>query len=105
MSVSSGTSASRATRCITSRWPSLKMPIRNASETRFREDMSKSKARLGRIAILWRGDEAERRDATPETSRFKDVFAALADVGVDAEPVVYGDNILGAVRAQLATLY
>src|SRR5262249_15347738 len=55
------------------------------------EPFSKSEptARLGRIAILWRGDEAARRSAAPETSRFKAVFAALADVGVDAEPVVY----------------
>ena len=61
-------------------------------------------ARLGRIAILWRGDEAARRSATPETSRFKAVFAALADVGVDAEPVIYEDDVRDAVRAQLATL-
>ena len=66
--------------------------------------MSEPKARLGRIAILWRGDEATRRDATPETSRFKAVFAALADVGVDAEPVVYEDDVVDAVRAQLAAL-
>jgi hypothetical protein len=65
--------------------------------------MSKSTTRLGRIGILWRGDEAARRSATPETSRFKAVFAALADVGVDAEPVVYEDDVLDAVRAQLAT--
>src|SRR4029077_10780265 len=48
--------------------------------------MPEPTARLGRIAILWRGDEAARRSATPETSRFKAVFAALADVGVDANP-------------------
>jgi hypothetical protein len=66
--------------------------------------MSKLKARLGRIAILWRGDEAARRGATAETSRFKAVFAALADVGVHAEPVVYEDDVLDAVRVQLATL-
>lgn len=60
--------------------------------------------RLGRIAILWRGDEAARSSATPETSRFKAVFAALAAVGVDAEPVVYEDNVLDAVRTRLATL-
>ena len=59
---------------------------------------------FGRIAILWRGDEAERRGTTPETSRFKAVFAALADVGVDAEPVIYEDDVLDTVRAQLATL-
>jgi hypothetical protein len=61
------------------------------------------RAHLGRIAILWRGDQAARRSASPETSRFKAVFAALDDVGVDAEPMVYEDNVLDAVRAQLAT--
>jgi hypothetical protein len=58
--------------------------------------------RLGRIAILWRGDEATRRSATADNSRFNAVFAALADVGVNAEPVVYEDDVLDAVRAQLA---
>jgi hypothetical protein len=66
--------------------------------------MSEPRARLGRIAILWRGDEAARRSATAETGRFKAIFAALADVGVDAEPVVYEDDVRDAVRAQLATL-
>jgi hypothetical protein len=67
------------------------------------EPFSLSTVRLGRIAILWRGDEAARRSATPDTSRFKAVFAALADVGVDVEPVVYEDDVLDAVRAQLLT--
>ena len=66
--------------------------------------MSEPTARLGRIAILWRGDEVARRNVTPETSRFKAVFAALRDVGVDAEPVVYEDDVLDAVRTQLVTL-
>jgi hypothetical protein len=66
--------------------------------------MSAPTARLGRIAILWRGDEAARRSATPETSRFKAIFAALTDVGVDAKPVVYEDDVRDAVRVQLATL-
>jgi hypothetical protein len=61
----------------------------------------KSTSCLGRIGIPWRGDEAARRNVTLETSRFKAVFAALADVGVDAEPVVYEDDVLAAVRAQL----
>jgi hypothetical protein len=65
--------------------------------------MPEPTARLGRIAILWRGDEAARRSATPETSRFKAVFAALADVGVDANPVVYEDDVPDTVRAQLGT--
>ena len=66
--------------------------------------MSKPAAHLGRIAILWRGDEATRRSASPETGRFKAVFAALADAGVDAEPVVYEDDVLDTVRAKLTTL-
>lgn len=65
--------------------------------------MHKTKSRLGRIAILSRGDEAIRRITTAETSRFKAIFAALAEVGVDAEPVVYEDDVRDAVRAQLAT--
>ena len=63
---------------------------------------SESTSRLGRIAILWRGDEAARRSARSETSRFKAVFTALADAGIDAEPVVYEDDVLVTVREQLA---
>jgi hypothetical protein len=66
--------------------------------------MSEPTTRLGRVAVLWRGNEAARRSAKPETSRFKEVFAALADVGVDAEPVVYEDDVVDAVHTQLATL-
>src|SRR4029079_16541783 len=44
------------------------------------------------------------RGATQETNRFKAVFAALADVGIDAEPVVYEDNVLDAVHKKLVTL-
>ena len=65
--------------------------------------MLQPQARLGRIAILWRGDEEARRNASPEAGRFKAVFAALADVGVDAAPIVYEDDVLDAVRAQLVT--
>jgi hypothetical protein len=60
-------------------------------------------AHLGRVAILWRGDAAARRNVSPETSRFNSVFAALADVGVNAVPVVYEDDVLDEVRAQLVT--
>jgi hypothetical protein len=66
--------------------------------------MSQPDERLGRIALLWRGDEGARRGVTAETSRFKDIFAALAEVGIDAEPVVYEDDVLDAARAQLAAL-
>jgi hypothetical protein len=63
-----------------------------------------SSARLGRIAILWRGDEERRRSAAAETSRFKAVFAALADLGIDAQPVVYEDDVRDLVREQLAAV-
>lgn len=66
--------------------------------------MSKHKTCLGRIGVLWRGDEVARRDATPQAGRFKEIFAALADVGVDAQPVVYEDDVLEAVRTQLIKL-
>jgi len=65
--------------------------------------MSEHAARLGRIAILSRGDIVASRIATPENSRFKAIFTALADVGVDAEPMVYEDDVLDAARTQLAT--
>ncbi len=66
--------------------------------------MSEPTVRLGRVAILWRGDEAARHRTTPETSRFKAIFAALAELGVGAIQVVYEDDVRDAVRAQLATL-
>lgn len=65
--------------------------------------MIESSPRLGRIALLWRGDETARRDVRPETSRFSAVFAALGERGIDAEPVVYEDDVLDTVRAHLAT--
>jgi hypothetical protein len=73
-------------------------------DVKLSPSLSEHTGLLGRIAILWRGDEAARRNTTPHTSRFKAVFAALADVGVDAEPVVYEDDVVDAVRAQLAAL-
>src|SRR5262245_38510123 len=65
--------------------------------------MSEPKASLGRVAILWRGDEAARRGVTPETSRFKAIFAPLAHIGVDAEPAVHEGDVPSAVRAHLTT--
>src|ERR1700744_4670511 len=66
--------------------------------------MSQPTDRLGRVAILWRGDESARRRVVAETSRFAAVFAALAALDIDAQPVVYEDDVLDAVRAQLAAV-
>src|SRR5947199_6773254 len=66
-------------------------------------NMPEPPACLGRVAIL-RGDENARRSASRETGRFAAIFAALAASGIHAVPVVYEDDVLDAVRAQLAAL-
>jgi hypothetical protein len=57
-----------------------------------------------RVGVLSRGDAEMRATTTPQNSRLKDVFAALAEAGIEAEPVIYEDDVLDAVRAQLLTL-
>jgi hypothetical protein len=66
--------------------------------------MPEARTYLGRVAVLWRGDETARCNAKPETSRFSAIFAALADAGVAAIPVVYEDDVSSSVGEQLATL-
>src|SRR3979411_2215915 len=53
------------------------------------------------VAILWGGDAAPRRDATPQNSRFVRVFEALAASGIEARPAVYDESFADAVRDQL----
>ena len=53
------------------------------------------------IAILWRGDAAAHRDATPQNNRFVGVFEALDAAGIEARPVVYDETFAEAVRSQL----
>jgi hypothetical protein len=54
-----------------------------------------------RVAVVWRGDRAARRAATPQNNRFHRVFEELSAVGIDAEPAVYADDIADEVREQL----
>ena len=56
------------------------------------------------LAVLWRGDEQARRDATPSNCRLSRVFDALAALGVHAEPAVYADDMVDEVRTQLLKL-
>jgi hypothetical protein len=56
---------------------------------------------IGRVAVLWRGDRAARRNATPGNNRFHQVFEALAALGIHAEPAVYDEDFADDVRAQL----
>src|SRR4051794_402639 len=53
------------------------------------------------VAILLRGDAVSRRNATPQNSRFVDVFEALAAVGVEARPAIYDESFAEDVRQQL----
>jgi uncharacterized protein DUF6815 len=59
--------------------------------------------RRHRVAILWRGDQEARRTATPYNNRYRRVFEELMGLGIDAQPVVYADDIADEVRQQLMT--
>jgi hypothetical protein len=54
-----------------------------------------------KIAIVWRGDRAARREATPQNNRFHRVFEELAAVGISAEPAVFDEAFADEVRQQL----
>ena len=56
---------------------------------------------VGRVALLWRGDRETRDTATPENSRLRHIFAALAARGIAAESAVFAEEFLDEVRAQL----
>jgi hypothetical protein len=57
--------------------------------------------RCGRVAILYPGDHETRRNATPENNRLAQVFQALANLSLHAEPAVYDDRFCEAVHQQL----
>jgi hypothetical protein len=54
-----------------------------------------------RIALVYPGTRADRRDATPSDNRFAAVCAAIARLGAYAEPAVYHDDFAAEVRDQL----
>ena len=53
------------------------------------------------VAVLWRGDQEQRRAATPYNNRYRRVFEELTALGIDAQPAVYADDIAALVREQL----
>ncbi|PAY09816.1 hypothetical protein CK489_04390 [Bradyrhizobium sp. UFLA03-84] len=67
-------------------------------------DIQPQTIRRSKIAILWRGDAASRREATPQNSRFVRVFEALDAAGIEAVPVVYDETFADLVRDQLLTM-
>ena len=54
-----------------------------------------------RIAILYPGDYETRQSATVENNRFAQLFQALTDLGVDAQPAVYHPDFWQEVHQQL----
>lgn len=54
-----------------------------------------------RIAILYPGDYETRQAATPDNNRFSQLFQALADLGVNAEPAVYHPDFWQEVYQQI----
>src|SRR5258708_2151293 len=55
----------------------------------------------GKVALLWRGDHAMKSAVTPTNNRLHRIFAALAEIGVNAEPVVYSEDFQDDVRDRL----
>jgi hypothetical protein len=60
-----------------------------------------TEGKVGKLALLWRGDRQARNEATADGSRFNRVFEALASLGIQAEPAVYADDMADEVRQQL----
>src|SRR5215210_5873409 len=54
-----------------------------------------------RVAILYPGNRDARLNASPEKSRFANVFEALTAFGMHAEPAVYHDDFCDDVRRHL----
>lgn len=54
-----------------------------------------------RVALVYPGDYAARRSATPDNNRFAPLFAALTAAGVTAEPAVYHPDFSEEVYQQL----
>lgn len=57
-------------------------------------------ASVGRVALVWRGDP-QAAPPPPERTRLHLIFSALAEMGLTGVPVLYADDALDQVRAQL----
>lgn len=55
----------------------------------------------GKVALLWRGDPNAARQPAASNNRLAPMFDAFAQLKLVAEPVVYADEIAGAVRERL----
>jgi hypothetical protein len=57
--------------------------------------------KVGKLALLWRGDPETRRQATPDNNRWRQIFTAMAAQNIHAEPAVYCEEAAAEVREQL----
>jgi hypothetical protein len=57
--------------------------------------------RIGRVALVWRGDAEARAAARRDTGRMAPIFAALEAAGAAAEPAVFCEESADEFRAQL----
>src|SRR5215472_2345438 len=67
----------------------------------FLKDAMMPEEKSFKVAILWRGDLAARKAATPQNNRFHRIFEELAAVGIRAEPAVYHEDFADEVGEQL----
>ena len=54
-----------------------------------------------KMAVVWRGDPATRRAATPHNNRYHRIFDELSRLGIYAEPAVFDEAFADEVRDQL----
>ena len=54
-----------------------------------------------RIAIVYSGNQEQRRNSADGNNRFADLFKAFSAKGVHAEPAVYNNDFCNQVREQL----
>ena len=59
---------------------------------------------VGKLALLWRGDRETRRQATPGSNRWHQIFTALAAQNIHAEPAIYCEEAADEVQDQLLTV-
>jgi|SRR6516162_4467177 len=57
-----------------------------------------------KIAILWRGDPAERAAATPQNNRYHRIFEEIEAHGMHAELILFAEEVIDEVEKQLMTV-
>jgi hypothetical protein len=73
----------------------------NEARNKASERFGMIEGKVGKLALLWRGDRQARGEATARNNRLNQVFEALAALGIRAEPAVYADEMADEVRQQL----